>query len=96
MAALAGCVSTVLVMYARTKEWDLGEVSVDVDYDHHATPRRASITIALTGDLTQEQLERLEKVAASCPVRRSIETGIEFSERIDGGAASASPVAISV
>ena len=70
MAALAGCVSTVLVMYARTKEWDLGEVSVDVDYDHQATPRRASITIALTGDLTQEQLERLEKVAASCPVRR--------------------------
>ena len=41
VAALAGCVSTVLVMYARTKQWDLGEVSVDVDYDHHATPRRA-------------------------------------------------------
>jgi putative redox protein len=92
VAALAGCVSTVLVMYARTKEWDLGEVSVDVDYDHHATPRRAAITIALTGDLTQEQLERLEKVAASCPVRRSIEAGIEFSEQIEGGAALALPV----
>ena len=70
VAALAGCVSTVLVMYARTKEWDLGEVSVDVVYDHHATPRRADITIAFTGDLTPEQLTRLEKVAASCPVRR--------------------------
>jgi putative redox protein len=92
VAALASCVSTVLVMYARTKEWDLGQVSVDVVYDHHATPRRADITIAVTGDLTPEQLTRLEKVAATCPVRRSIEVGIEFSERIDGRATSAPPV----
>ncbi len=89
VAALAACVSTVLVMYARTKQWDLGEVSVDVDYDHHATPRRAAITIALTGDLTREQLARLEKVAASCPVRRSIEAGFEFSEQIDRRSAAA-------
>jgi putative redox protein len=83
VAALASCVSTVLVIYARTKKWDLGEVTVDVDYDHRATPRRARISIALTGDLTPEQLERLEKVAATCPVRRAIETGIEFGERIE-------------
>ena len=83
VAALASCVSTVLVMYARTKEWDLGEVSVGVDYDHHTTPRRADITITVSGELTPEQLVRLEKVASSCPVRRSIEAGIEFSERID-------------
>ena len=82
-AALASCVSTVLVMYARTKEWDLGDVSVDVDYDHHAAPRRFEVTITLTGDLTEAQLERLEKVAASCPVRRSIEAGFEFVERIE-------------
>ena len=82
-AALAGRVSTVLVMYARTKEWDLGEVSVNVEYDHHATPRRFEVAITLTGDLTPAQLERLEKVAASCPVRRSIESGIEFVERIE-------------
>ena len=44
-AALASCISTVLVMYARTKEWDLGEVSVAVDYDHHATPRRFDVSI---------------------------------------------------
>jgi len=82
-AALASCVSTTLVMYARTKEWELGEVSVDVDYDHHSTPRTFEIAVHLTGDLTDEQLERLEKIAAACPVRRSIETGIEFNERIE-------------
>lgn len=82
-AALAACVSTTLVMYARTKDWDLGEVTVDVDYDHQSTPRRFEIKITLTGDLTPEQLERLEKVAAACPVRRSIESGIEFCEQIE-------------
>jgi putative redox protein len=81
-AALAGCVSTTLVMYARTKGWELGDVNVDVDYDHRSTPRRFTIEIALTGDLSPAQLERLERVAAACPVRRSIEAGIEFDERI--------------
>jgi len=36
-AALAACVSTTLVMYARTKAWELGEVVVDVDYDNRST-----------------------------------------------------------
>jgi putative redox protein len=81
-AALASCVSTTIVMYARRKGWDLGEVSVDVDYDHRSTPRRCQIEITLTGDLASEQLERLEAVAAACPVRRSIETGFDFEEAI--------------
>jgi putative redox protein len=82
-AALAACVATTLAMYARTKEWDLGEVTVAVDYDHHATPRRFEIDIRVTGDLNLEQLERLENVAAACPLRRSIETGIEFVEHLE-------------
>jgi putative redox protein len=81
-AALASCISTTLVMYARTKGWDLGEVSVAVDYDNSSTPRRFEMGIELGGELSDEQLARLEKVAASCPVRRSIEAGIEFSETI--------------
>ena len=88
VAALAGCISTMLVMYARTKEWDLGDVRVDVDYDHRARPRTAAIAIALGGDLTDEQLARLEKVAATCPVRQAIESGIVITESIDAVAAS--------
>jgi putative redox protein len=81
-AALASCVSTTLVMYARRKSWDLGQVRVDISYDHRATPRHADITISLGGDLSTEQRELLEKVAAACPVRRSIETEFEFNEQI--------------
>jgi uncharacterized OsmC-like protein len=82
-AALAACVATTLVMYARTKEWDLGDVTVDVDYDHRSTPRVFEVGIRLTGELSDAQLERLEKVAAACPLRRSIESGIEFVERME-------------
>ncbi|HEY6835682.1 MAG TPA: OsmC family protein [Gaiellaceae bacterium] len=81
-AALAACVSTTLVRYGRTKEWDLGQVTVDVDYDHRSTPRRFTVAIELTGDLDDEQLARLEKVAAACPLRRSVESGIVFEERL--------------
>ena len=81
-AALASCISTTLVMYARTKGWDLGKVAVSVEYDHRSTPRRFAVEIELGGDLSSEQLARLERVAESCPLRRSIEAGIEFTETI--------------
>jgi putative redox protein len=81
-AALAACVSTTLVMYARTKGWDLAGVRVAVDYDNRSTPRRFEIAIEVEGDLDDAQVERLERVARSCPVRRSIEAGIEFEETI--------------
>jgi len=90
-AALAACISTTLVMYARTKGWELGGVVVDVDYDHRSTPRRFEVAIALGGDVTADQLERLERVARSCPLRRSIEAGIEFVEQLERPAHPAGP-----
>ena len=92
-AALAACISTTLVMYARTKAWELGQVTVEVDYDHHSTPRTFQISIRLGGDLSEAQLERLEKVARTCPLRRSIEAGIEFVEDIECCEATARRVA---
>ena len=82
-AALASCVSTTLVMYARTKAWDVGAVTVAVDYDNQSTPRRFDVAIQLGGEVSDAQLERLEKVARSCPLRRSLEAGVEFVERIE-------------
>jgi uncharacterized OsmC-like protein len=41
------------------------------------------IDIRLTGDLSAPQLDRLEKIAAACPVRRAIESGSEFVEHIE-------------
>lgn len=83
-AALAGCVSVTVAAYARTKGWDLGEIRVDVDYDNHSTPRRCRIAVDVGAELTEEMQARLEKVAAACPLRRSIEAGFEFEELLRG------------
>jgi len=85
-AALASCVATTLVMYARQKGWELGDVEVAVDYDHLSTPRRFAIEIRLGAELAPEQLRRLEKVAAACPVRRAVENGVVFEERLETAA----------
>ena len=78
-AALAGCVSTTLARYARTKGWDLGQVTVDVDYDHRSTPRRFKVAVALSGELTDEQIARLEKSLR--PVRFAARSRLGSSSR---------------
>lgn len=88
-AALAACISTHLVMYARTKHWELGDVSVAVDYDHQSTPRRFAVHILLGAELSRDQLDRLHKVAVSCPVRKALQDGAEFTERIEARPAAA-------
>lgn len=82
-AALAACISTTLAMYARTKAWDLGSVIVDVEYDNRAVPRQFDVAIRLGGELSDEQIARLDQVARSCPLRRSIEAGFEFHESLE-------------
>jgi len=84
-AAVAACVTTTLAMYARTKEWELGDVAVDVVYDNEATPRRLRIDVHLPPGLSEMQLQRLGRVARTCPIRRSLEAGFEFDERLHAG-----------
>ena len=81
-AMLASCVSTMMVLYARRHEWDLDDVRVDVLYDADVTPRRAQISIHLPAGLTPDQVTRLERVAATCPVRRALEAGFVCEEQI--------------
>ena len=89
-AALASCVSTTLLMYARTKGWDLGDLTVRVDYDPRATPSTCSVQVEVGHEVSAEQLQRLEKVARTCPVRRALEGGVEFTETLSRRQAPAS------
>ena len=88
-AAVAACVSTTLLMYAEKRGIDLGGVEVDVEYDNKATPRRCDVRIRLGRHFTDEELAKLEKVAAACPVRRALEAGVAFDETIERSAAGA-------
>ncbi len=81
-AMLASCVSTMMVLYARRHGWDLSDLRVDVLYDADVTPRRVKVSVRLPDRLTADQVVRLERVAATCPVRRALEAGFVFEERI--------------
>ena len=81
-AALASCVSTMIMLYANRHGWTLDNVAVDVAYDSEPTPRRMTVTVHLPSGLTAEQIRRLERVAATCPVRRSLEAGFSVVETV--------------
>jgi uncharacterized OsmC-like protein len=66
-------------------------VTVEADFDNTSTPRRCGIAIELGAALTDEQLVRLEKVARACPVRRSLEGGVQFRETLRSRHATAVP-----
>jgi hypothetical protein len=72
----------MIVLYARSRNWQLEDVRVDVDYDTDSTPRRVALTIHLPDGLTPDQVQRLRRVADTCPVRRALEAGFAFDEEL--------------
>ncbi len=91
-AMLASCVSTMITLYARARNWELGDVRVEVAYDSDSTPRHIDVRVYLPGGLTSDQVKRLRKVADTCPARRALEAGFTFDEQIVVGASAVSPV----
>ena len=85
-SSLAGCTAITMELYAARKGWDLGEVVVDVDvaYDK-ALPTSFAVAIALSGELDDEQLERVLTIAGKCPVHKVIagETPVTMPDRIE-------------
>jgi putative redox protein len=79
-AMLAACASTMVTIYAHRHGWPIDDLRVDVAYDSDAIPRRASITLHLPRALGADQVERLRRVAETCPARRALEAGFEFDE----------------
>ena len=79
-AMLAACAETMIAMYAQRRGWDLGETSVEVRYDPDSVPRHVAIELRLPAGLAEDQRRRLERVAATCPVRRALEAGFTFEE----------------
>jgi putative redox protein len=70
-AALAACTAITAEMYADRKGWDLGalEVEVQIAYDGPA-PTGFEVTLRCPAELDDDQLQRLLRIAAKCPVHR--------------------------
>jgi putative redox protein len=84
-ASLASCTAVTIEMYAKRKGWDIGEVTVDVDYEpaQRGSPTRFALAVTMPKELPQEQRERLMQIAAKCPVHRALEGEVMFDERVE-------------
>jgi putative redox protein len=84
-ASLASCTAITMEMYAKRKGWDIGQVEVECEY----TPaERGCVTafklvLRLPSECTQEQVEKLRVIAAKCPVHRTLDGEVLFSERVE-------------
>ena len=88
-AALGSCTVLTLRMYADRKDWPLEEIRAEVFHENvHAEDCEncehgegnigvLTRTITLTGDLDDDQRQRLLRIADRCPVHRTLEGQIE-------------------
>jgi len=84
-ASLASCTAITMAMYARRKGWDVGEASVDVNYEpaQRGSPTRFSMVVNFPKELPEEQRERLMQIGAKCPVHRVLEGEVMFEESVE-------------
>lgn len=72
IASLIACTSITLQMYAKTKEWPLSEVIVNIVGEQEAGSGKLILKrdITLIGELDEGQRDRLLGIANRCPVHK--------------------------
>ena len=83
--SLASCTAITMEMYAARKGWDMGHVEVDVQYTpaERGCPTKFDLVLRLPDDLPDEQVERLQVIAAKCPVHRVLDGEVMFVEHVE-------------
>jgi putative redox protein len=84
-AALASCTAVTMEMYAKRKGWNIEGLEVEARYQpaERGCPTRFELVMRMPSQLSEEQVERLQVIAAKCPVHRTLEGEVAFDERIE-------------
>jgi putative redox protein len=95
-ASLASCTAITMEMYAARKGWDIGELEVSAEYTpaERGCPTSFRTTLRFPRHLSDEQVDRLRQIAAKCPVHRTLDGEVMFTETVERVEADA-PVAAS-
>jgi putative redox protein len=93
LVGLGACTSMTVGLYARNKKWPLKDIIVSLRHSRiHANDcencdtkegmlDRIDAEIELTGDLTNEQRQKLLEIAGKCPVHRTLKSEINIRVR---------------
>lgn len=87
LAALGACTSMTLRMYAERKGLPLRKVTVTLAHEKVEVEGRGRIDritrrIAVDGELTPEQRERLLEIANRCPVHRTLSGDLDIASSL--------------
>ena len=84
-ASLASCTAITMEMYAERKGWDIGDVEVACNYQaaERGSPTQFELIMRFPDSLDDEQVERLQVIAAKCPVHRTLDGEVMFQERVE-------------
>ena len=79
-ASLASCTVITLRMYINRKEWDVSEIKVKIDFERDSDRNVSLFTrkIEVIGEVDQTQRQRLETIANSCPIHKTLTHSIEI------------------
>lgn len=96
LAALGSCISMTVTLYARRKQWPVQSVTVhlrqkrvhakdcaECDQTIDAYVHRIERSVQVEGDLSEEQLARLQEIAHKCPVHKTLSSPIVITELQD-------------
>ena len=84
-ASLASCTAITIEMYAQRKGWDVGPVEIDVQFSpaERGCPTKFELVLRLPSNLSDEQVSSLRVIAAKCPIHRTLDGEVMFSERVE-------------
>jgi putative redox protein len=84
-ASLASCTAITMEMYAQRKGWEIGDVEVECNYtpSERGCPTRFALTLRIPSGLPDDIVERLQIIAAKCPVHRTLDGEVMFEERVE-------------
>jgi len=84
-ASLASCTAVTMEMYAQRKGWDIGGIEVTAQYTaaERGCPTRFNLLLRFPDSLSEEQVDKLQVIAAKCPVHRALDGEVMFSERVE-------------
>ncbi|MCC7513891.1 MAG: OsmC family protein [Bacteroidia bacterium] len=79
-AALSACTSITVRMYAERKKWPLSDVNTDISVSWDKLNNKTVIQrkVNFSGNLSDEQKNRLLQIANVCPVHKVLTNPIEI------------------